>query len=70
MKTFTRVKDKLVDLDNSVKDNISNLSDYLIKTRKFNSCILDRPRHNKIIEELEKLKVNIKLITDGDEKAH
>ena len=30
------------------------------------ACILDRPRHNEIIEELKKLKVNLKLITDGD----
>ena len=29
-------------------------------------CILERPRHEKIIEELRNLKVNIKLITDGD----
>ena len=27
---------------------------------------LDRPRHTEIIEELKKLNVNIKLITDGD----
>ena len=27
---------------------------------------LDRPRHKKIIDELKNLKVNIKLITDGD----
>ena len=30
------------------------------------ACILDRPRHKKIIDELKNLKVNIKLITDGD----
>ena len=30
------------------------------------ACILDRPRHNEIINELSKLKVKIKLITDGD----
>ena len=28
--------------------------------------LLDRPRHIKIINELEKLKVNLRLITDGD----
>ena len=27
---------------------------------------LDRPRHQRIINELNKLKVNIKLISDGD----
>ena len=30
------------------------------------ACILDRPRHKEIIEELKELKVKIKLITDGD----
>ena len=30
------------------------------------ACILDRPRHKEIIDELIKLKVNLKLITDGD----
>ena len=29
-------------------------------------CILDRPRHKKIFDELKDLNVNIKLITDGD----
>ena len=29
-------------------------------------CILDRPRHKKIIDKLKDLKVKIKLITDGD----
>ena len=27
---------------------------------------MDRPRHTKIIKELKKFNVNIKLITDGD----
>ena len=27
---------------------------------------MDRPRHKKIINDLKKLKVNLKLITDGD----
>ena len=30
------------------------------------ACILDRPRHKKIIDELKDLKVNLKLINDGD----
>ena len=30
------------------------------------ACILDRPRHKKIIKELKELNVKIKLITDGD----
>ena len=67
-KISTRVNEKnVIDLDFSVKENISNLSDYLNKNpENLTACILDRPRHKNIIEELKKLKVNLKLITDGD----
>ena len=57
----------VIDLDFSVKKNIFNLSDYLKKKpEELTVCILERPRHQLIIEELKKLKVNIKFITDGD----
>ncbi len=67
-KISTKVNEKnVVDLDYTVKQNISNLSDYLNKNpENLTACILDRPRHKEIIEELKKLKVNLKLITDGD----
>ena len=67
-KISTKVIEKnVVDLDYTVKKNISNLSDYLNKNpENLTACILDRPRHKEIIEELKKLKVNLKLITDGD----
>ena len=67
-KISTRVNEKnVIDLDYTVKQNIFNLSDYLNKNpENLTACILDRPRHKKIIEELKKLKVNLKLITDGD----
>ena len=67
-KISTKVNEKnIVDLDYTVKKNISNLSDYLNKNpENLTACILDRPRHKKIIDELKKLKVNLKLITDGD----
>ena len=67
-KISARVREKnVIDLDFSVKQNISNLSDYLNKSpENLTACILDRPRHKEIIDELNKLKVNIKLITDGD----
>ena len=67
-KISTRVNEKnVIDLDFTVKQNISNLSDYLNKKpENLTACILDRPRHKKIIEELKKLNVNLKLITDGD----
>ena len=59
--------DGIIDLDYSVKKNISNLADYKNKQpNELTACILDRPRHKKIIEELRNLNVNLKLISDGD----
>ena len=61
------VEQGTVDLDYTIKKNKSNLADAKNKDiSKITACILDRPRHKKIIEELKQLKVNIKLITDGD----
>jgi fructose-1,6-bisphosphatase II / sedoheptulose-1,7-bisphosphatase len=67
-KISTKVNEKnIVDLDYTVKQNISNLCDYLNKNpENLTACILDRPRHKNTIDELRKLKVNLKLITDGD----
>ena len=67
-KISSKIKEKgVVDLDYDVKKNISNLSDYLNKNpENLTACILDRPRHRKIINSLRELKVNLKLITDGD----
>ncbi len=67
-KISTKVNEKkVIDLDYTVKKNISNLSDYLNKNpENLTACILDRPRHKEIINELKNLKVNLKLITDGD----
>ena len=67
-KIATRKVDKgLIDLDNPLKKNITNLADFMNKDiSAITACILDRPRHKKIIDELNKLKVKIKLITDGD----
>tara|TARA_B100001093_G_C26804307_1_gene1004793 strand:+ start:14 stop:961 length:948 start_codon:yes stop_codon:yes gene_type:complete len=62
-----KVEDNLIDLDNSLKKNISNLADFKNKDiSSVTACILDRPRHKDIIDQLKELKVNIKLITDGD----
>ena len=67
-KIATKVNEKnVIDLDYTVKQNISNLSDSLNKNpENLTACILDRPRHKNIIDELRKLNVNLKLITDGD----
>ncbi len=60
-------KKDLVDLDFPLKKNISNLADHLNKDiTELTACILDRPRHIKIIDELKLLGVKLKLITDGD----
>jgi fructose-1,6-bisphosphatase II / sedoheptulose-1,7-bisphosphatase len=67
-KISAKVREKgVIDLDYSVKKNIFNLSEYLNKKpEKITACILDRPRHKNIIDDLNKLGVKIKLITDGD----
>jgi len=62
-----KAEKNLIDLDNSIKKNISNLADFMNKDiSSITACVMDRPRHKNIIEELEKLKVKVKLITDGD----
>jgi fructose-1,6-bisphosphatase II / sedoheptulose-1,7-bisphosphatase len=62
-----KVEKGLIDLDNSLKKNISNLADFMNKDiSSITACVMDRPRHKRIIEELKKLKVKVKLITDGD----
>ena len=56
-----------IDLDFSLSKNIKNIADSKNKDiSKLTACILDRSRHKKIIEELKLLKVNLKLISDGD----
>ena len=60
-------KKDIVDLDFTIKKNISNLADSLNKdVKEISACLLDRSRHKKIIEELKSLNVNLKLISDGD----
>jgi len=57
----------VVDLDYSILQNIKNLADHKnTSPENLTACILDRPRHKKIIEELISLKVKLKLISDGD----
>ena len=55
------------DLDFSVEKNIKNIADSLNKDiTDIRACLLDRPRHNQIINELKRLNVKMKLISDGD----
>ena len=55
------------DLDFSVEKNIKNIADSKNKDLdKITACILDRPRHKEIIDKLKEMKVNLKLLSDGD----
>ena len=63
----TDVPVEAVDLDFSIEKNIKNLAEAKNKDIKnITACLLDRPRHKKIINELKSLEVNLKLISDGD----
>ncbi|MFL2887230.1 MAG: class II fructose-bisphosphatase [Candidatus Pelagibacter sp.] len=56
-----------VDLDFSIEKNIKNIAESKNKNIKnITVCLLERPRHKKIIEKLNSLKVNLRLISDGD----
>jgi fructose-1,6-bisphosphatase II / sedoheptulose-1,7-bisphosphatase len=61
------IKKGLIDLDHPLEKNIRNLSEFKNKSiSSLTVCVMDRPRHKKIINKLKELNVNIKLITDGD----
>jgi fructose-1,6-bisphosphatase II / sedoheptulose-1,7-bisphosphatase len=63
----SKIEKGVVDLDYSVKKNIYNLSEFKNKSPdQLTACVMDRPRHKDIIDELNSLNVKIKLITDGD----
>ena len=58
---------KLVDLDFSVEKNIKLLSDAKnISPDKLTACMLQRPRHDRIVDSLNSMGVKINFITDGD----
>ncbi len=57
----------LMDIDNGVEKNIKLLSEAKgKKISELQACVLKRPRHDNIVKDLEKLKVKINYITDGD----
>lgn len=61
------VEKSAIDIDFDLKKNLSNLAD--CKNKKVSDltvCLLDRPRHLEIINTLDELNINKKLITDGD----
>ena len=63
----SKVEKGLIDLDYSIKKNITNLAEFKnSEPSKLTACLLDRPRHKKIIDELKDLNVNLFLISAGD----
>ena len=65
--TGSNLPENLLDLDNSVEKNINLLAEAMNrKTFDLRACVLKRPRHKEIIRTLNKLKVKINFITDGD----
>ena len=56
-----------IHLDAPVHDNLANIAEALGKSiDDITVVILDRPRHNKIIQEAREAGARIRLITDGD----
>ncbi len=56
-----------IDIDYDLKKNLNNLAECKNKNiTDLTICLLDRPRHAKIIEVLDELNVKKKLISDGD----
>ena len=57
----------LLDIDNGVEKNIKLLAKAKNKKiSELNACVLKRPRHDHIVQTLNKMKVNINFISDGD----
>jgi len=57
----------LIDLDAPIATTIKKLAKAKgVKAKDIMACVLDRPRHEKLIKELRKLGCGITLIPDGD----
>lgn len=57
----------VIDIDASPRQNIHNLADAKrVPVSEITACILDRPRHAKLIEAVRATGVAIRLIGDGD----
>ena len=62
-----KVPNDATDLDYSIEKNIKNIADSLNKDLSdITACLLNRPRHKKIIDTLSQMNVKMKLLTDGD----
>ena len=59
--------DDLVSLDQSPRERVEALAKYRgCQTSDLMVCVLERPRHQDMVEELRSCGVRIRLITDGD----
>ena len=59
--------DGIIDLDADPKDNILALARAKgVRPREITACILDRPRHEKLIAAVREAGAAVRLITDGD----
>ena len=57
----------IIDLDKSVTENVSAVAkEKGVQPKDIIVCVLDRPRHDKIISELRGIGCGIMLIPDGD----
>ena len=62
-----KIPNDATDLDFPLEKNIKNIADALNKDIKdLTACLLNRPRHKEIIDKLNRMNVNMKLISDGD----
>lgn len=60
----------IVDLDNSVADNLQALAQAKsVKVEQLTVVVLDRPRHEGLVNELRQQGARVKLIGDGDLSA-
>jgi fructose-1,6-bisphosphatase II / sedoheptulose-1,7-bisphosphatase len=59
-----------IDIDASVKDNLNAISSRLNRpVSHLTVIVLDRPRHEKLIDDIRKAGARIRLISDGDLSA-
>jgi fructose-1,6-bisphosphatase II / sedoheptulose-1,7-bisphosphatase len=59
--------DGTIDLDADPKENILALAKAKgVKPREITACIMDRPRHEKLIAAVREVGAAVRLITDGD----
>ena len=59
--------ENIIDLDNSIEANLNNMAEFKsIKPSELTVCLLERDRHKKIVESINKMSAKIKFISDGD----